>query len=66
MDTVLVAIGQTYDLEFVEAERDGLEMTPQGLISCDPATGTTSAPDVYVAGDLAHGTKLLIHAVASG
>jgi NADPH-dependent glutamate synthase beta subunit-like oxidoreductase len=29
-------------------------------------TGSTSARDIFVAGDLAHGPKLLIHAVASG
>ncbi len=65
-DNVLLAVGQTYDLSFLDAERDGLRMTERGTIACDPATGETSAPDVYVAGDLAHGPKLLIHAVASG
>ena len=41
-------------------------MTDRGLISVDAETGRTSANDVFVAGDLAYGTKLLIHAVASG
>lgn len=36
------------------------------MIECDPNTGATSASDLYVAGDLAYGPKLLIHAVASG
>lgn len=65
-DNVLLAVGQTYDLSFLDAERDGLRMTERGVVECDPETGETSAPDVYVAGDLAHGPKLLIHAVASG
>ncbi len=65
-DSVLVAIGQTFDLSFVDPERDGLPMTKDGRIDCDPESGSTSAPDVFVAGDLAHGPKLLIHAVASG
>jgi formate dehydrogenase beta subunit len=65
-DTVLIAIGQMFDLSFLDAERDGIELKPNGAIACDPVHGTTSAPDVYVAGDLAYGTKLLIHAVASG
>ena len=65
-DTVIMAIGQTYDLSFMDTARDGIELTERGLIRCDPDTGTTSAGDVFVAGDLAYGTKLLIHAVASG
>lgn len=65
-DSVLVAIGQTYDLAFVDPARDGLGLTKDGRIACDPETGSTAAGDVFVAGDLAHGPKLLIHAVASG
>jgi len=65
-DAVLIAIGQAYDIAFVDGARDGLAMTGRGLIACDPETGATSAPDVFVAGDLAYGPKLLIHAVASG
>lgn len=65
-DSVLTCIGQEYDISFIDAARDGLELTPRGLIRCHPETGVTSAPDIFVAGDLAYGTKLLIHAVASG
>ncbi|MDO8302905.1 MAG: FAD-dependent oxidoreductase [Sedimentisphaerales bacterium] len=65
-DNILIAIGQSYDLGFIDSDRDKLKMTERGLIACDPQTGGTSAPDVYVAGDLAYGPKLLIHAVASG
>ncbi len=65
-DTVLLSIGQSFDLDFIDAERDGLSLLPNGLIKCDPEDGTTDAPDIFVAGDLAHGLKLLIHAVASG
>ena len=65
-ESVLMAIGQVFDLSFVDPERDGLSMAKDGRIDCDPATGATSAADVFVAGDLAHGPKLLIHAVASG
>jgi ferredoxin len=39
---------------------------PNGWPVADPATLRSSAPDVFVAGDLAHGTRLLIDAVASG
>jgi formate dehydrogenase (NADP+) beta subunit len=65
-DVVIMAIGQTYDISFIDAERDGIELTERGMIRCDPDTGTTSASDIFVAGDLAYGTKLMIHAVASG
>jgi len=65
-DNVLISIGQDYDLKFLDADRDQLKMTGRGSVECDPETGATSAPDVYVAGDLVYGPKLLIHAVASG
>jgi NADPH-dependent glutamate synthase beta subunit-like oxidoreductase len=65
-DQVLLAIGQGVDLRFVDAERDGLELTDRGFLACDPITSETNAPDIFVAGDLAYGPKLLIHAVASG
>jgi NADPH-dependent glutamate synthase beta subunit-like oxidoreductase/ferredoxin len=65
-DTVLVTIGQAFDLSFIDAEKDGLEMLPNGAIQCDAETGITNQADVYIAGDLAYGPKLLIHGVASG
>jgi NADPH-dependent glutamate synthase beta subunit-like oxidoreductase len=65
-DNVLLSVGQAVDLSFVDGARDGLEMTPRGLLACDPESGRTSSSDVFVAGDLAYGPKLLIHAVASG
>ena len=65
-ETVLVAVGQGFDLSFLDADRDGLEMNERGAVVCDPESGVTSAADIFVAGDLAYGPKLLIHAVASG
>ena len=65
-DTVLLCVGQGVDLSFVDAARDGLEVTGRGFLACDAETGRTNAADVFVAGDLAYGPKLLIHAVASG
>jgi len=41
-------------------------MARPGWPKVDPATLATTAPGVFVAGDLAHGTRLLIDAVASG
>ncbi len=64
-DRVLWAIGQRPDLSFLEACPD-IQMTERGLPIYDSATMRTSAKDVFLAGDLAHGPRLLIDAVASG
>jgi NADPH-dependent glutamate synthase beta subunit-like oxidoreductase len=65
-DTVLLSVGQSADLSFLDAQRDGVEMrSPQQIVN-DPATGTTSAPGVFIAGDIAYGPRLMIHAIASG
>ncbi|MCS7024632.1 MAG: FAD-dependent oxidoreductase [Bryobacteraceae bacterium] len=62
-DTVLFAIGQSSDLSFLSPE-DGVE-TARGLIKVNPETYQTTAPDVFACGDIAHGPKLFIHAIAS-
>ena len=65
-DTVLLSVGQSADLSFLEPKRDAIEMrSPQQIVN-DPATGATSAPGVFVAGDIAYGPRLMIHAIASG
>jgi NADPH-dependent glutamate synthase beta subunit-like oxidoreductase len=64
-DTVLWAIGQRADVSFIPAGGD-VRLTERGMIDCDAEAATTSAPDVFVAGDIATGPSLLIHAVASG
>lgn len=65
-DTIIFAIGQESDLSFVKPERDGLTFNKWGLIDCDEETYATNQPDVFMAGDAAYGTKLVIDAVASG
>lgn len=62
-DTILFAIGQTSDLSFLAPE-DGVEVE-RGLIKVDPETYQTSAPDIFACGDVAHGPRLFIHAIAS-
>jgi len=64
-DNVLLSIGQDVDLAFITPE-DELNLSERGYVICDPETGRTNADDVFIAGDLAYGPKLLIHAVASG
>jgi NADPH-dependent glutamate synthase beta subunit-like oxidoreductase len=65
-DTVLLAVGQSTALKFLEDGGLDIEMMRPGWPKADPATLHTSARGVFVCGDLAHGTRLLIDAVASG
>ncbi len=65
-DTILLSVGQSADLSFINTQRDGIEMRSQQVIVNDSASGATSAPGVFVAGDIAYGPRLMIHAIASG
>ncbi len=65
-DTVLLAVGQSPVLDFLHDGGDDIELSRPGWPKVDPNTLATTAPGVFVAGDLAHGTRLLIDAVASG
>ena len=65
-DTVLVAAGQMPNLAFLQDGGADVEEFRPGWPKVDPETLATTAPGVFVAGDLAHGTRLLIDAVASG
>jgi len=63
-DTVIVAIGQTGDLSFLQPE-DGVS-TRGGRIIVDPDTLATTAPGIFSGGDAAFGPRIAIHAVANG
>jgi len=65
-DTVLWAIGQQPNLSFLDPERDRIELNDRGMIIIDSVTQQSSARDVFVVGDVAHGVGLMIEAVASG
>jgi NADPH-dependent glutamate synthase beta subunit-like oxidoreductase len=65
-DTVLFAAGQMPDLSFLGEGGGEVEEARPGWPKADPETLMTTARGVFVAGDLAHGTRLLIDAVASG
>jgi NADPH-dependent glutamate synthase beta subunit-like oxidoreductase len=65
-DTVILSVGQATDLAFLDPQANGITLAGPGIVKADPATLATTAPGVFVAGDLAHGTKLMIHAIASG
>ena len=62
-DTVIFAIGQSSDLSFLKPE-DGIE-SERGLIKVNRETYQTTAPDVFACGDIAHGPRLFIDAIAS-
>jgi formate dehydrogenase beta subunit len=64
-DTVVLAIGQSADLAWIQPE-DNLKVTPRGTLQADPATMATSRPDVFAGGDVAFGPRIIITAVAEG
>jgi ferredoxin len=59
-------VGQSPLLNFLEDGGADIELARSGWPKGDPLTLATTARGVFVAGDLAHGTRLLIDAVASG
>jgi ferredoxin len=65
-DSILIAAGQAPDLAFLQDGGSDIEQFRPGWPKVDAATLMTSAKGIFVAGDLAHGTRLLIDAVASG
>ncbi len=65
-DTVLIAAGQSPDLSFLQDGGEDVEQFRPGWPRVDANTLVSSAAGIFVAGDLAHGTRLLIDAVASG
>jgi formate dehydrogenase (NADP+) beta subunit len=62
-DTIIFAIGQSADLSFLKPE-DGVQ-TERRLIKVNRDTYQTTAPDVFACGDIAHGARLFIDAIAS-
>ncbi|HSB73151.1 MAG TPA: FAD-dependent oxidoreductase [Candidatus Methylomirabilis sp.] len=65
-DTALLAVGQAPNLAFLQDGGADIEQFRPGWPKVDRESLATTAPGVFVAGDLAHGTRLLIDAVASG
>lgn len=65
-DTVLIAAGQATDIDFLQDGGSDIELARPGWPRVSPDSLATTAAGVFVAGDLAHGTRLLIDAVASG
>jgi ferredoxin len=65
-DTVLLSVGQMPDVGFLADGGADIEQLRPGWPTANPRTLASTARGVFIAGDLAHGTRLLIDAVASG
>jgi NADPH-dependent glutamate synthase beta subunit-like oxidoreductase len=63
-DTVILAIGQAVDLSALQP--DGPTASRRGTIEVDSETLATSIPGVWAGGDVVHGPRSLIEAIADG
>lgn len=63
-DSVIVAIGQSGDFEWIKPE-DNLTVKRGGMLQVDENLMTT-APGIFAGGDVAFGPRLIIDAVANG
>jgi putative selenate reductase len=63
-DTVIVAIGQELEADFLA----GLQIARRrdGTLEVDPGTGETSVPGLYAGGDVVRGASSVIKAIADG
>jgi NADPH-dependent glutamate synthase beta subunit-like oxidoreductase len=62
-DSVILAVGQSADLGVL----DGIDLTlSRGGVQVDPVTLQTSHPRIWAGGDVAHGPRNLIDAIADG
>jgi len=64
-DTVILAIGQSPNLDFLGPESK-IEVTPRGLIAIDRTNLMTSVPGIFAGGDCVFGPRLIIDSVADG
>jgi indolepyruvate ferredoxin oxidoreductase alpha subunit len=61
-DTVIVAIGQRADVDFITEE---ISRTRFGTLKVDAKTGATDVAGVFAAGDVVTGPQTVIHAIAA-
>jgi glutamate synthase (NADPH/NADH) small chain len=66
-DTVVIAIGQRPDEGFLRCVA-GLETAKNGCVQVDPATGRTSEPRIFAAGDILAGDQVrtVVRSIAEG
>ena len=63
-DTVILAVGQAADVDFLDGV--DLERTRAGGLQIDPSSLRSSDPRIWAGGDVAHGPRNLIDAIADG
>jgi len=64
-DTVILAIGQSPNLDFL-GPSSKIEVTPRGLVAVDRNNLMTSVPGIFAGGDCVFGPRLIIDSVADG
>ncbi|HEX7962935.1 MAG TPA: FAD-dependent oxidoreductase [Terriglobales bacterium] len=64
-DTVILAIGQTTNLDFLGPSSQ-VAITHRGLIQVDRGSLMTSVPGIFAGGDCVFGPRLIIDSVADG
>ena len=65
-DRIILAIGQTTDLEAIIQEHIQLAITPDGYLQVDPGTCRTSHPRIFAGGDLVNAEQTVTDAMADG
>ncbi len=63
-DNIILAIGQEANLDF--AEEEGMEIGAGGGIEANKVTGETHLAGVFAGGDVVHGPRIAIDAIAAG
>ncbi|MGP8174065.1 MAG: FAD-dependent oxidoreductase [Terracidiphilus sp.] len=63
-DSVILAVGETFDLDFCRAS--GLELKEEGTIVADRFSYETSRPNIYAGGDLITGASNVSSAMGCG
>ena len=63
-DSIIVAIGQTPDVSFLDGS--GVSLRKNGTIAADPKTGLAGEERVYAGGDAVRGPATIIEACADG
>ncbi len=64
VDTVIAALGQVSETEFVKEL--GISLTRRGMIEIDPKTQATNIAGVFAGGDVVTGPAFVIDAIAAG
>jgi formate dehydrogenase beta subunit len=64
-DTIILAVGQGADVSFLDSGTE-LERTGPGGVKVDADSLRTSDPRIWAGGDVAHGPRNLIDAIADG